>query len=188
MDRPEALAAKMKKLAVEISLSNGSSLAGKIYVPVQARLTDVLNDERRFLPVECTDGSFQAVSKEAIERITLPSVEPEDCCSRDPDRTWIKLTDTQYRPIHVNMEHAVSLKRTMSERKRSTAERTAIGFIGGDHESIVVLETPEQILALLSVAKQQNIPVDGPEMTPPAFERENGAALADSNEFLAVSS
>ena len=79
MHKPEMLAAKMKKLAVEISLSNGTNLTGKIHVPAQARLTDVLNDDRGFLPVESTDGTFLALSKQAIERISLPSAEAADC-------------------------------------------------------------------------------------------------------------
>lgn len=147
-----------------------------------------MNDERRFLPVECTEGGFLALSKEAIERITLPSVGPEDCRGRDPGRTWVMLTDTQYRPIHVNMEHAISLKRTISERKRSTAERTAIGFIGSEHESLAVLETPEQILALLSAAKQQNGRIEAPETpSPHDCARENGRA-DESNGCPAIPS
>ena len=189
MHEPETLAARMKKLAVEISLFTGSKLAGEIYVPVEARLTDVLNDDRGFLPVECPDGSFLALSKRAIERLSLPSAEAADCRGFEPDRTWITLTDIQYRPIYVNMEHAISLKRTLSERKRSTAERTVIGFIGGEREPLAVLETPEQILALLSVARQRNIPVKGPETAPSyVCEREDRTPAAESNGRAVFSS
>ncbi|HLY05772.1 MAG TPA: hypothetical protein VKR31_08500 [Rhizomicrobium sp.] len=182
MHKPEVLAARMKKLAVEISLSNGSNLAGKMHVPADARLTDVLNDERGFLPVECTDGSFLALAKQAIERITLPSVEAADCGGRDFDRRWIALTDTQHRPIYVNVEHAISLKRSTSERKRSTTSCTLIGFIGGESEALAVIETPRQILALLMAGKQQDIAVEGSETPPYPCEHENGTAVESNGQ------
>jgi DnaJ-domain-containing protein 1 len=75
MHKSDMRAISTKKLLVEISLFNGSSLFGKLCVPVQGRLTDVLNDDRDFVPVECADGSFVGLSKRAIERITLPSRE-----------------------------------------------------------------------------------------------------------------
>lgn len=178
-DMPEALATRMQRLTVEISLSNGSHLAGKIYVPLKTRLTDVLNDGRGFLPVECTDGSFMALSKQSIERVTLPSAESAHSCDREPGRTWITLTDTQNRPIHVNMEHAISLKRTISERKRATMERTAIGFTGGENEPLTVVETPEQILALLS-APRRTLSTDGSEKAPSVdWQREIAASEPD---------
>jgi hypothetical protein len=141
------------KLTVDISLSSGASLSGNVYVPDQGRLSDILNDDRGFLPVECADGTFVAVSKRAIERITLPS--PETVSPRsDPFATWITLTDTQNKPIYVNMDRAVSLKRTTAERKGRAAERTAIGFSGGENEPLLVLESPEQILALINAARK----------------------------------
>jgi hypothetical protein len=141
------------KLKVDISLSSGASLSGNVYVPDQARLSDVLNDERGFLPVECADGTFVALSKRAIERITLPS--PETATrSTDPFATWITLTDTTNRPIYVNMERAISLKRSLAERRGRAAERTAIGFSGGESEPLLVMESPEEILALVRAARK----------------------------------
>ena len=58
---------------VEISLADGTSILGKLFVSPQARLTDVLNDDRSFLPVETTDGVFLALAKSAIKQVTLPA-------------------------------------------------------------------------------------------------------------------
>lgn len=52
--------ASNKTLDLEFSLADGSTLRGKLFVPVQGRLTDVLNDERKFLPVEQSDGELLA--------------------------------------------------------------------------------------------------------------------------------
>jgi len=141
------------KLKVDISLIGGASLSGNVYVPEQARLSDVLNDDRKFLPVECADDTFVAISKRAIERITLPSPETASRSS-DPFATWITLTDIQNKQIYVNMDRAISLKRIMAERRGRAAERTAIGFSGSENEPLLVVESPEQILALVRAAKK----------------------------------
>lgn len=60
---------------VEISLADGSVLVGKVFVSLQGRLTDVLNDDRAFLPVEKTDGTSLALAKTAIKQVTLPVAE-----------------------------------------------------------------------------------------------------------------
>jgi hypothetical protein len=153
MNTHQALAIATRKVMVEISLSSGASLSGNIYVPDEGRLSDVLNDDRGFLPVECADGSFVAISKHAIERVTLPAAEATTCRS-DPFASWITLTDTQNRAIYVNMDRAISLKRITAERRGRTAERTAIGFSGSENEPLLVVESPEEILALISAAKQ----------------------------------
>lgn len=65
--------AATKPSLVEIVLLDGNSLLGKIHVPVQGRISDTLNDERAFIPVEMADGSHVAVAKQAIKKVTLPS-------------------------------------------------------------------------------------------------------------------
>lgn len=73
-----------KAISVEIALLDGSSFSGKISVPIQGRLSDVLNDDRSFVPVECPDGSFEAIAKQAIKRVSLPSPEPAAYLGNDP--------------------------------------------------------------------------------------------------------
>jgi hypothetical protein len=54
------------KLAVEIELDDGRTLAGALYIAPQGRLTDLLNDKRLFLPFEGADGGFAALAKSSI--------------------------------------------------------------------------------------------------------------------------
>ena len=61
-------------ILVEIALNDGSTVFGKLFVHPQGRLTDVLNDEREFLPVESPDGAVFALAKAAIKQVTLPAV------------------------------------------------------------------------------------------------------------------
>jgi DnaJ-domain-containing protein 1 len=73
-----------KSILVEISLLDGSSFTGKLRVPMQGRLTDVLNDDRQFVPVEGRDGSFVALSKRAIKQVFLPAAEAAAYRGNDP--------------------------------------------------------------------------------------------------------
>ena len=56
---------------VEITLTDGTSLRAKVFLPVQGRISDLLNDERPFLPVEC-DGEHLALAKSAIKQVRMP--------------------------------------------------------------------------------------------------------------------
>ena len=68
----------------EIVLVDGNSLLGKIHVPVQGRISDVLNDERVFLPVETADGSHVAIAKNSIKKVTLPAADQKIYRGTDP--------------------------------------------------------------------------------------------------------
>ncbi len=59
------------KLEVAIELEDGKCLTGSLFLTPQARLTDLLNDDRTFLPFEPTDGYFIALKKSSFR-----SVEP----------------------------------------------------------------------------------------------------------------
>jgi DnaJ-domain-containing protein 1 len=58
------------KILVEIVLDDGQSVHGTIFISPQGRMTDVLNDERHFLPVDRADGTFIALAKSAIRYVT----------------------------------------------------------------------------------------------------------------------
>ena len=73
-----------KSISVEISMLDGSNLSGKLWVPIQGRLTDVLNDDRDFLPVESRDGALIAIAKSAIKQILLPAAEASTYRGNDP--------------------------------------------------------------------------------------------------------
>lgn len=77
---------KVQKLAVlaEIWLADGSIVCANIFQSHIGRLSDVLNDERKFLPVQTVDGNFIAIAKSAIHRVSLPTSGPEPYRGSDP--------------------------------------------------------------------------------------------------------
>ncbi|WOI53973.1 hypothetical protein [Parvularcula sp. LCG005] len=55
-----------KKLMVRLTLANGDIVDGDIFVARDERLTDLLNDDRAFIPVEMTEGRVMALAKSTI--------------------------------------------------------------------------------------------------------------------------
>jgi hypothetical protein len=66
-------AVQRNAVLVEITLADGTSLRAKVFVPVQGRISDVLNDDRPFLPVE-SEGEHLALAKSAICKVRMPPV------------------------------------------------------------------------------------------------------------------
>ena len=62
-----------KSLDLEFALADGSVMRGKMFAPIQTRLSDVLNDARQFLPVETSEGTLLALAKSSIKHVTLLS-------------------------------------------------------------------------------------------------------------------
>ncbi|MBV8801319.1 MAG: J domain-containing protein [Alphaproteobacteria bacterium] len=56
---------------VEITLQDGAPFRAKLFVPVQGRISDLLNDDRSFLPVE-RDGEHLALAKSSIKQVRMP--------------------------------------------------------------------------------------------------------------------
>jgi hypothetical protein len=67
-------AVQRNAVPVEITLSDGASLRAKVFVPMQGRISDVLNDDRPFLPIE-TDGEQLALAKSSIKQVRMPSAQ-----------------------------------------------------------------------------------------------------------------
>ena len=66
---------------VEITLTSGKMLWAKVFLPVQGRISDLLNDDRNFIPVEC-DGESLALAKTSILQVRMPSAQApqrKDC-------------------------------------------------------------------------------------------------------------
>jgi len=59
---------------VEITLTSGKVLGAKVFLPVQGRISDLLNDDRNFIPVEC-DGECHALAKTSIMQVRMPSAQ-----------------------------------------------------------------------------------------------------------------
>jgi hypothetical protein len=67
-------AVQKNAVPVEITLSDGASLRAKVFLPMQGRISDLLNDERPFLPVE-SEGEHLALAKTAIRQVRFPSAQ-----------------------------------------------------------------------------------------------------------------
>ena len=61
-------------VSVEITLNNGTVLSVKLFLPIQGRISDLLNDDRNFIPVEC-DGACLALAKTSIMQVSMPSAQ-----------------------------------------------------------------------------------------------------------------
>lgn len=59
---------------VQITLDDGASFGANVFLPVQGRMTDLLNDDRNFLPVE-RDGEFLVLAKAAIRQVRIPAAQ-----------------------------------------------------------------------------------------------------------------
>lgn len=59
-----------KKIEVELRLTDDRSLLGTLFVRGDQRLSDLLNDERKFLPVQTSDGLIVNIGKSMIAQAT----------------------------------------------------------------------------------------------------------------------
>ncbi len=75
-----------QKLGVEIELDDGRLIYGYLFCTNPGRLTDLLNDDRVFLPFELADGKFTSLKKASLRAIT-PAQAPESAYEgNDPYR------------------------------------------------------------------------------------------------------
>jgi len=71
------------KYAVEVELDDGRVLILFVFVTPGARVIDMLNDERAFVPFETNEGNIVIYKKAAIRRLS-PLFAAERMASRDP--------------------------------------------------------------------------------------------------------
>ncbi len=69
------------RVGVEITLIDGSRMSGNLFLNIDERLLDLINDGRAFVPFEDTSGAVSMLSKTTIIRATptlqnLPVAEP----------------------------------------------------------------------------------------------------------------
>lgn len=72
------------KLQTEILLETGKKLLASVFTSPQARLSDLMNDERDFLPIELSDGRATVVRKASIVQITPVEQDLSSYESSDP--------------------------------------------------------------------------------------------------------
>ena len=114
------------KYAVEVELDDGRVQTLFVFVTPAARVIDMLNDERRFIPFETSDGSIMIYSKTAIRRLS-PLFAAERMASRNP-----------YDVIDVSQK--------ATDKEVHEAYRKAIASVHPDH--IQALGLPEEFVEL----------------------------------------
>jgi len=72
------------KLPVEVELQDGSYLLGHAFVGPQQRLSDLLNDDRVFLPLETPDGVIINIRKSVMARVTECNQKGDPRAQHDP--------------------------------------------------------------------------------------------------------
>ena len=114
------------KYAVEIELDDGRVQIVFVFVTPAARVVDMLNDERQFMPFETSDGSVVIYRKSAIRRLS-PLFAAERMASKDP-----------YDIIDVSHK--------ASDQEIHEAYRKAVGSVHPDH--IQAMGLPEEFIEL----------------------------------------
>ncbi len=59
-----------RKIEVEVKLNDGTKLMGALFVHAQQRLSDLLNDQRQFLPLLTSAGVIINLSKSYVFQVT----------------------------------------------------------------------------------------------------------------------
>jgi hypothetical protein len=113
---------KQTRYKVAVSLDAGSHLGEELaymFIPPTQRVTDVLNDERDFLPFERADGTVFAVAKRTIRRITplelgrrVNKKDPYDLLGLTPAATDEEVQEAYHRSVaavHPDRVHSLGL-------------------------------------------------------------------------------
>jgi DnaJ domain len=114
------------KYAVEVELDDGRVQTLFTFVTPAARVIDMLNDERLFIPFETSDGSIIIYRKTAIRRLS-PLFAAERMATRDP-------------------YDIIDVSRKATDKEVHEAYRKAIASVHPDH--IQALGLPEEFVEL----------------------------------------
>jgi len=143
------------KYAVEVEFDDGKVQTMFVFVAPGARVIDVLNDERLFMPFETTDGVIIIYQKNAIRRLT-ELFAAERAATRDP-----------YDIIDVSAK--------ATDKEVHEAYRRAIASVHPDH--IQALGLPNEFVELATRrAMAVNDAYD-------RIKQERGAAMAEQPPF-----
>ena len=72
------------KVDVQLELSNGVNMLGAFFIRRDQRISDLLNDERSFLPIEATNGLIINMNKTTIAQVTQLDQHQELSAGQDP--------------------------------------------------------------------------------------------------------
>jgi DnaJ like chaperone protein len=72
------------EIEVQIDLDNGTQLLGYLFVKQMQRLSDLLNDQRLYLPFRTSDGTIAHLRKESIAKVAQLKQQNEHNVATDP--------------------------------------------------------------------------------------------------------
>ncbi len=72
------------KIEVRVELDNGTRLLGFLFVKPMQRLSDLLNDQRLFLPLQTADGLIVQLAKSTIAKVVQLDQKAEAKAITDP--------------------------------------------------------------------------------------------------------
>lgn len=78
---------KKSQIEVELYLDDGSHFLGKFGIGQSERLSDMMNDDRNFLPFETSEGHVVMIRKTVISKVV--QLAPE--CSKSASMEQIRL-------------------------------------------------------------------------------------------------
>lgn len=96
-----------QKLEVEIELDDGKVLNGYLFTSPNGRLSELLNEDRMFLPFESREGRFSALHKATFRSVTPVQRAESDYMGDDP--YWILGV-----PRNVHLEELKQAYRTLA--------------------------------------------------------------------------
>lgn len=93
------------KIAVTLDVGDGEQFV-HMFVPTALRVSDILNDERGFLPFERPDGSIVMIAKKIIRSLvpmecgrTIESSDPYDLLGVAPSASDAELQEAYHRAV-----------------------------------------------------------------------------------------
>ncbi len=72
------------KIEVQVELDNGARLLGFLFIKQMQRLSDLLNDQRSFLPMQTGDGLIVQIAKSTIAKVVQLDQKAEAAAIADP--------------------------------------------------------------------------------------------------------
>jgi hypothetical protein len=72
------------RVEVEVELDNGTRMLGALFIKQMQRISDLLNDQRQFLPFETSDGRILHLNKSTIAKAVQLVREAELSVATDP--------------------------------------------------------------------------------------------------------
>ena len=72
------------KIEVQVELDDGARLLGFLFVTPTQRLSDLLNDQRSFLPLQTADGLIVQLAKSTIAKVVQLDQKAEAAAITDP--------------------------------------------------------------------------------------------------------